>query len=107
MVLEFNYGKILGIAKECRKKGLKVGQLVEVVQYIFTDEEVLHIFVRVGGNLGKNEDAINAIGEEMANGVDYFEIQQNVLRALIEANFYKKELQEMLNSLTETEKEKK
>lgn len=107
MELTYTYGQILLIAKEVRKMGIKIGQLVEIVQYIFSDENVLHVFVRIGGGYSKNEEAIEAIGNAMANGEDYFEIQQDVLRALIAANFYKKELQEMLNSLSEVEKTEK
>jgi len=103
MELSYTYKKILDVAKEIKKMGIKIGQLVEIVQYIFSDENVLHVFVRIGGGYSKNEDAINAICEEMENGKDFFEIQQDVLRALIAANFYKKELQEMLNTLNKEE----
>lgn len=107
MELTYTYKKILEISKEIKRMGLKVGQLVEIVQYVFSDENVLHVFVRIGGGYSKNEDAINAICEAMEQGVDYFEIQQDVLRALIAANFYKKELQEMLNNLNSTETSEK
>ena len=106
MELNYTYSKILRIAKEVKKLGIKVGQLVEIVQFIFTNENVLHIFVREGCELKSDEEAIEAIGEAMANGEDYFDIQKDVLQALINANFYKKELQEMLSALTEAPMEK-
>lgn len=98
MKLSYTYSKIKKIAKEV-KKIYKVGSLVEIVQYVFSDEDVLSIFIREGANLKDNEAADNLIGETMLEGVDYFEIQQEVIKGLIDGNFYKKELQEMLNSL--------
>lgn len=99
MDLTFNYIKIRKIAKEV-KKSYKVNSLVEIVQYVFSDEDVLSAFIREGLDLKTNAEADNKISEAMENGADYFEIQQDVIRALIAANFYKKELQTMIDSLT-------
>lgn len=106
MDLVFNYSKIKKIAKEV-KKVYTVRSLVEIVQYIFMDEDIMTLFIREGADLKSNSEADTYIGDAMMGGTDYFEIQQEIVRALIAANFYKKELQEMLNSLTvSTEVEK-
>lgn len=99
MDLSFTYSKIKRIAKEV-KKTYKVGSLVEIVQYVFSDEDVLSLFIKEGSDLKGIDEADALIDKTMADGVDYFEIQQEVIRGLIKANFYKKELQEMLDSLT-------
>ncbi len=104
MELSYTYGDILQIAKEV-KKFYKLSQLVEMVQFVFQDEVVLHIFVRYGLKLKSNDEAIEKIGEAMADGEDFFEIQQDVIRGLIKANFYKKELEQILQNITTTAQE--
>jgi len=99
MDLKFNYLKIRKIAKEVRKT-YKINSLVEIVQYVFSDDEILSVFIREGAELKTNSEADALISDAMETGIDYFDIQQEVVKGLIDANFYKKELQEMLNSLT-------
>lgn len=99
MQLKFTYKKILEVAKILRAKGLKFNQLVEMVQFIFTDEEAFQTFIRVGADCKDNDGAIDFISAEMESGKDYFDVQQGVIEALIAANFYKKELQDMLKAL--------
>lgn len=98
MTLDYTYIKIKKIAKEVRAK-YQINSMAEIVQYVFSDEDVLTVFVREGSDSKTNAEADMVISEVMQTGVDYFEIQQEVVKGLIRANFYKKELQEMLNSL--------
>lgn len=99
MQLDYTYSKIKKIAKEVRGK-YQINSLVEIVQYAFSDEDILTVFIREGSGCKTNAEADKLIDETMQGGTDYFEIQQEVIRGLISANFYKKELQEMLNNLT-------
>ena len=99
MELNYTYAKIKKIAKEV-KKTYPIGSIVEAVQYVFADEDILSVFVREGADLKDNGAADELIGETMAEGVDYFDIQQEVIKGLIRANFYKTQLQEMLKNLT-------
>lgn len=99
MGLKFTYRKILEISKILKAKGLKFNQLVEMVQFIYTDEEAFQAFIRIGADCADNDGAIDFISAEMESGKDYFDVQQSVIEALIEANFYKKELQDMLKAL--------
>lgn len=101
MDLTYNYGKILKIAKEVRKNH-SITQTVEMVQFVFTDENVLHLFVKEGLDIDTTDKAIKAISEAMENGEDYLDIQKSVVRGLIDANFYKKELRQVLDNLEAT-----
>lgn len=98
MDLVYTYLKIKKIAKTIKEK-YKISSMVEIVQYVFSDEDILTLFVRVGADCKDNKDADELINQAMIDGLDYFEIQKRVIEALIEANFYKKELQEMLKTL--------
>ena len=99
MELTYKYRQIKKIAQEV-KKVHKINSLVEVVQYVFSDDDVFNIFVREGAGLKSNSAAEEFIEQAMENGEDYFAIQQEVVRGLIKANFYVKELTEILNNLT-------
>ena len=98
MDLVYTYLKIKKIAKTIKEK-YKISSMVEIVQYVFSDEDILTLFVRVGADCKDNKEADDLINQAMIDGLDYFEIQKRVIEALIEANFYKKELQEMLKTL--------
>lgn len=98
MDLVYTYLKIKKIAKTIKEK-YKISSMVEIVQYVFSDEDILTLFVRVGADCKDNKEADELINQAMIDGLDYFEIQKRVIEALIEANFYKKELQEMLKTL--------
>ena len=98
MDLVYTYLKIKKIAKTIKEK-YKISSMVEIVQYVFSDEDILTLFVRVGADCKDNKEADELINQAMIDGLDYFEIQQRVIEALIDANFYRKELQEMLKTL--------
>ena len=94
MELGYTYLKIKKIAKKV-KEIYKISSMVEIVQYVFSDEDILTLFVREGADCKDNKAADELIEQTMIDGVDYFDIQKMVIEALIAANFYKKELQEM------------
>lgn len=98
MELGYTYLKIRKIAKKI-KETYKIGSLVEIVQFVFSDEDVFELFIREGADCKDNKEAQELINSTMQDGVDYFELQKKVIEALIDANFYKKELQEMLKTL--------
>ena len=97
MELNYTFEQIYDIAKEVKKKHT-VQQIIEIANLAVVDEDVLSIFVRVGADLKDNRAALKYIGEAMANGVDFYDIQLEVIRALIRANFYGKELQKILDA---------
>lgn len=99
MELNYNYEQIYDIAKEVKKKHT-ISQIVEIANLAVLDEDVLNIFVRVGAgaNLKDNRSALKYISDNMENGEDIYDIQLDVIRALIRANFYAKELQKILDA---------
>ena len=49
MDLVYTYLKIKKIAKTIKEK-YKISSMVEIVQYVFSDEDILTLFVRVGAD---------------------------------------------------------
>lgn len=98
MKLHYNYAKILSVYKQV-KKSYEVNQLVEMVQFVFTSEDVLHLFIKEGLDLKTTDEAIQAISDAMEQGEDYFDIQQDVVQGLIDANFCVKVLTQILEDL--------
>lgn len=98
MELGYTYLKIRKIAKKI-KENHKISSMVEIVQFVFSDEDILTLFVKEGADCKDNKEADELINNAMIDGTDYFDIQKMVIEALIEANFYRKELQEMLKTL--------
>lgn len=98
MELVYSYLKIKKIAKKIKENN-KISSMVEIVQFIFSDEDIFELFVKEGADCKDYKEAQELISQAMIDGVDYFDLQKKVIEALIEANFYKRELQEMLKTL--------
>lgn len=98
MELGYTYLKIKRIAKKIKEHN-KISSMVEIVQFVFSDEDAFELFVKEGADCKDNKEAQELINQAMLDGLDYFELQKKVIEALIDANFYKKELQEMLKTL--------
>lgn len=98
MELNYTYRKIKKIAKEVKKK-YTIHHMVEICPFIFQDDDIFEYSVREGADLTNNDAAAEMIEKAMIDGIDYMDVQKEVIRSLIKANFCVKELTEMLNTL--------
>lgn len=97
-MFNYDYGKIKELIKFV-KKTYRVETLPQAVTFIFSDEDVMSEFVKKGADLNSYKEADALIDEKMKEGMDFKEIQEEVLKGLINAGFYKEELTQMVDAL--------
>ena len=100
MELKYTYGSISRLSKFIKKR-YEVKMLPSMIECMFEDTDVLTEFVREGAELKTKEEAECFIDKAMQEGKDIKEIQESVLEGFINANFYKIELQMLLNQMRE------
>lgn len=99
-MFNYDYGKIKELIKFVKKAYPgEVKTLPEAVTYIFSDEDVMSEFVKKGADLNSYKEADAFIDEKMKEGMDFKEIQEGVLKGLIESCFYIAELTQMVEAL--------